>query len=95
VSTHESYGIVKLEPPDPDYGTFSFTVHHAEGGPDEMIGDGSRWVFDHTTVQPDITAYELAQILSLHLSLPDGILNRLKSHYRIMRHFRHEPVKAP
>ena len=37
MSTHESYGIIKLEPPDPDYVTFSFTVRHAEGGPDEMI----------------------------------------------------------
>ena len=26
MSTHESYGIVKLEPPDPDYSVFSFTV---------------------------------------------------------------------
>ena len=76
MSSHEKYGIVNIDAPNPDYSTFAFTVHHAEGGPDARIGDGSRRMFDASTVQPDITAYKLAMILSLHLSLPDGMRNR-------------------
>jgi len=75
---------------NPDYTSFSFTVQHTEGGPKEVLGDGSRWIFDVTTVQPDITPFELAQILSLHLSLADGLLGRLKTYPDLMRHFRHE-----
>jgi hypothetical protein len=83
-----STGEVELDGQDHDYISLSFAIHYAEDA--KILGDGSYWVFDVTTVQPDITAFELAQIMSLRLSLPDGIMQRLKSHYRLLRHFRRE-----
>ena len=85
----------------PDYTSYSLQCSVTKDGPEDWKGDGSRWEFDHTSVQPDITAFELTQILSLHLSLPDGLVGRLKSHPRdfpkfgvpsLMRHFRHVPA---
>jgi hypothetical protein len=54
-------------------------------------GDGSRWVFDMTTAEADISAYELLIILQISLRVPDGMMTAIKTrHPRLLRHFRHE-----
>jgi len=55
----------------------------------ECYGDGSSWEFSRDTVQPDITAYELARILSIKLTIADGLMEQFKSEPNVMRHFQH------
>lgn len=74
----------------PDYTSVHMTFSVALGGPEAWRGDGGHWTFDVTTVQPDITAFELAQIMAASLTLSDGLMDRLKSYPGLLRHFRRE-----
>jgi len=64
--------------------SYEVIVRDAGGG---VLGDGSSWTFDRDTAQPDITAYELARILSISLTLPDGMMGPFKSEPALLRHF--------
>lgn len=55
---------------------------------DPTRGDGSHWKFGLDTVEPDITAIELVRIMGMVMDLPDGMMTRIKSDPRLIRHFR-------
>jgi len=53
----------------------------------ETVGDGSIWSATRDTIQPDITAYELACIMKLGIYIADGHMTGLKASPRLLRHF--------
>ena len=75
-------GMTPLNPCN--FTSFEVIVRDKGGG---VAGDGSRWTFSRDTVQPDITAYELARALSITLTLPDGMMDQFKQEPDVLRHF--------
>jgi hypothetical protein len=51
---------------------------------------GPRWICTPETVQPDITAYELSQILGLRLSVYETFFTAEWMAPNVLRHFRRE-----
>ena len=51
-------------------------------------GDGSQWRLGLDTIQPGITAFELAQVLAIRMTISDGIMGRIKNDPWLLRHFR-------
>ena len=84
---------VEFTEPPADYTSIDVTFSTTCGAPAELIGDSSVWEFSHTTVQRDITAYELALILRLQLTVADGMVGALKAECpEAMRHFARKGV---
>lgn len=46
------------------------------------------WICDVNTVQPDITAHELVQILRFIVHIPDSLMGDIKANGELLRHFR-------
>lgn len=71
-----------MSEPENDYTSFYVT----------FVDNGDKtsnvWVFDKDTVMPDITAYELAQILRIAIKLDDRYMDKIIGNERLMRHFK-------
>lgn len=73
-----------IQAPTGDYRFAEFIVDD----PTPSDGGGERWIFDPDTVQSDITAFELCQILRMRFELTDSVMQQIKSQRELMRHFR-------
>jgi len=54
---------------------------------DEEDRTPTTWVFDKDTAKPDLTAYELVQILRIVLTTDNKYMDEIRGDERLMRHF--------